>query len=60
MNNTPTLNHWPIITSLDDIYVPEMAQDAMDCATEATAETIGTVIGLITLLARRDWEVRGN
>lgn len=58
--NTPTLNHWPTIITLEDCFVPELAQDAMDCATEATTETIGTVIGLIALLARRDWEVRGN
>lgn len=60
MNLTLTLNHWPIIITLEDCFVPELAQDAMDAATEATTETTAIVIGLITLLARRDRDVRFN
>lgn len=60
MSNTSALNHWPTIITLEDCFVPELAQDVMDCATEATTETIATVIGLITLRAKRDFGVSYN
>lgn len=61
VNDTPTLNYWPIIIIIEDCYIPELAPDVTKAARESTTETLAGVLDFIVWKTMRDWSsVRHN
>lgn len=60
MNPTPTLNYWPIILVIEDVYVPELAEMAMQAADELGNESLAAIIATVGLQASYDAEKRVN
>lgn len=60
MNDTPTLNYWPLVLIIEDVYVPQWAEEAVRQAGKADQELIGAVVAAIAFRASCDAARRVN
>lgn len=60
MNNPPTLNYWPLIVILEDVYVPEVAQVVIETISEVDIRTVTAMLAVMSYQAGLDAGNRSN
>ena len=55
-----TLNYWPLIVILEDVYVPELAQVVIETIEEVDISTISAMLAVMSYRAEQDVAGRRN
>lgn len=55
-----TLNYWPLVVVLEDVYVPELAPAVIETIQDVNTETVSRMLAVVRIQALYDARKRTN
>ena len=60
MTGEPTLNYWPLVVAIEDVYIPELAGIVIETISEVNINTVSAMMAIAAYNAVRDLRGREN